>query len=71
MELPDLSQMSIWGWLVLAAVVIFSAISIFVVDDEEKKGRNKPGKALGGRPCEESPAAKKDEEDINMDTLML
>ncbi len=71
MELPDLSQMSIWGWLVLAAVVIFSAISIFVVDDEEKKGRNKPGKLCGGRPCEESPAAKKDEEDINMDTLML
>ena len=63
MSLPDLSQMGIGGWLVLIFIVILSAISIFVVKDEEKKGRPKPGAACGGKPVEE--------ETVNTDGIML
>ena len=63
MSLPDLSQMGIWGWVVLILIVAVSAISIFVVKDEEKKGRPKPGASCGGKPVEE--------ESVNTDGIML
>lgn len=48
MSLPDLSSMSPIGWMVLFAVVILCAVSVYVVEDEKKKGKKIPGHMCAG-----------------------
>ena len=39
MNLPDLTGMSLIEWAVLAAVLLLCAVSVYVVEDEKKKGQ--------------------------------
>lgn len=48
MSLPDLSSMSPIGWIVLAAVIVLCAVSVYVVEDEKKKGNKIPGHMCAG-----------------------
>ncbi|MBS6397786.1 MAG: hypothetical protein KH452_11675 [Clostridiales bacterium] len=52
MSLPDFGNMSLIGWLVLAAIAGLCAVSVYVVEDEKKKGRKVPGKMCAG--CQEN-----------------
>lgn len=48
MSLPDLTSMSPLGWVVLIAVIILCAVSVYVVEDEKKKGKKIPGHMCAG-----------------------
>lgn len=48
MSLPDLTSMSPIGWIVLIAVAILCAVSVYVVEDEKKKGQKIPGHMCAG-----------------------
>lgn len=48
MSLPDLTSMSFVGWIVLIAVIILCAVSVYVVEDEKKKGKKIPGHMCAG-----------------------
>lgn len=48
MSLPDLTSMSPIGWVVLIAVIILCAVSVYVVEDEKKKGKKIPGHMCAG-----------------------
>ncbi len=48
MNLPDLTGMSLIEWVVLAAVLILCAVSVYVVEDEKKKGQKIPGHMCAG-----------------------
>lgn len=48
MSLPDLASMSPIEWIVLIAVIILCAVSVYVVEDEKKKGKKIPGHMCAG-----------------------
>lgn len=48
MSLPDFTTMSGIEWIALIVIVVIALISVFVVEDEKKKGRRIPGKMCAG-----------------------
>lgn len=48
MNLPDLTGMSLIEWAVLTAVLLLCAVSVYVVEDEKKKGQKIPGHMCAG-----------------------
>lgn len=48
MSLPDFGNMSPLGWIVLIAVAALCALSVYVVEDEKKKGKKVPGHMCAG-----------------------
>lgn len=52
MNLPDFGNMTLMGWIVLIAIILISIISVYVVEDEKKKGRKVPGHMCAG--CKEN-----------------
>ena len=52
MSLPDLSNLSPLGWVVLIAIAVLCAVAVYVVEDEKKKGQKIPGHMCAG--CQEN-----------------
>lgn len=48
MSLPDFTAMSGIEWIALIVIAVIALISVFVVEDEKKKGRRIPGKMCAG-----------------------
>lgn len=48
MSLPDLGSLSPLGWIILIAIAALCAVSVYVVEDEKKKGKKVPGHMCAG-----------------------